>query len=70
MIVIDDNVKGSLSKLAEYANNNQYSFDDLLDIKNGDLKPPGDESQFCVEVPVGCKVVFTIEQQPRLTQRI
>ena len=69
ILVIDDNTRQDLKNLAAYAENNEYSFDDLLDIMNGAMEPPGHDTNFFCVVPVGYKVCYTIEQQPSFKMR-
>lgn len=64
VLVINEDVRAGLERLAEYANNNRYSFDELLDIKNKALDAPGLDPKFSCMVPIGYKVVFTVEEQP------
>ncbi len=64
VLVINEDVQASLERLAEHANNNRYSFDELLDIKNKALDAPGLDPNFFCMVPIGYKVVFTVEEQP------
>lgn len=69
LLVIDDNIRQDLTSLADYAHRNEYSFDDLLDIMNGVMEPPGHDKNFTRIIPVGYKVVFTVEQQPSFKMR-
>ena len=63
-LIIDDSVKESLKSLANHAAKNPYSTDDLLDLMNKQIPPPGDLPEFVRELPFGYRVVFTIEHQP------
>jgi hypothetical protein len=63
-MVIDDNVKRKIERLAAYAEAHILSMDELLDIVNKQAPPPGDNKNFVVEIPVGYRVVYTIEDQP------
>lgn len=62
-LLIDDKVKADLKELAEYAEKNVYSMDDLLDIMNGATDPPGLDKNFTRTIPYEYRVVFTIEDQ-------
>ena len=61
--IIDEEIKSELAKLAEHAEKNPFSMDDLLDIKNGQGKPAGDYEEFTAILPFGYKIVFSIEKQ-------
>jgi hypothetical protein len=50
----------AIKELREKAEKRPYTFDDLLDIKNGAIKPPGDDG-FKISIPVGFEVCFTHE---------
>ena len=63
-LLIDENIKNELKSLKEYSEKNEYSLDELLDIKNGVLEPPGDSEYFGRFISNGYKVVFTIENHP------
>ena len=63
-MIIDDNVKRKMEKLAAYAEAHIFSMDDLLDMVNKEKPPPGLDPNFQVEIPVGYKVVYSIEDQP------
>ncbi len=52
----------ALKSLREYAESNPMNMDDLLDIINGD-PAAGDFDEFTRYIPVGFKVVYSIEQQ-------
>jgi hypothetical protein len=55
--------KAQLRSLRVYAERNPYSFNDLLDVSNGDQLTPGDQKEF-VRLIRGClRVVYTIENQ-------
>jgi anti-sigma regulatory factor (Ser/Thr protein kinase) len=62
-LLIDDTAREQIKALKEYAEKNQYTMDDLLDIKNGAQEAPGNNAFYSCALPVGYKVVYTIEQQ-------
>lgn len=64
MIIGEAEIK-ELYRLKKYAEENILSFDDLLDIKNGDRPPPGRVKEFGTVIPFEYYVVFTIEEQPQ-----
>lgn len=65
MLVINNVAKSDIAKLIEFAESNELSFDDLLDIYNNPDKSPGYNPEFNCLLNVGYRVVFTIEQQPK-----
>lgn len=53
-----------LKELAQFAEKNPYTLDDMLEISNGTAPPPGDTKDYVYHLPLGDKVVFTHELQP------
>lgn len=62
--IIDEEVRLKLSDLSRHAEENIFSMDDLLDIKNGAAPPAGDREGFSVSLPFGYKVVFSLDGLP------
>jgi hypothetical protein len=62
-LIIDNSVKAEIKALMKYAEKNPYSMDDLLDIVNGSMESPGDQREFQMYIPMGYKVVYTMEIQ-------
>lgn len=63
-LVIDNEVRKEIERVRKHAEKNVYTLDDLLDMKNGQLGPPGNDPNFTCHIPMGFKVVFSIEHQP------
>jgi hypothetical protein len=63
VFLIDDQTKQQLQTLKEFAEKNPYTMDDLLDIYNNQAPPPREVDGYWCFVPIGIKVVFTIELQ-------
>lgn len=63
-LIIGPAEKEAIKNLVDYAEKNIFSMDDLLDTKNKEMAPAGDMDGFSAFLPVGYKVVYTIEQQP------
>ena len=63
-LVIGENEKEALSKLKQNAESNIFSFDDLLDMKNEVTEIVGDRPDFFCYIPVGYRVVYSIEEHP------
>ena len=62
-LIIDQSVTKEVEKLVEYAEKHPFTFDDMLDIKNGEESPAGDRPEYVLKIPVGYRVVFCIELQ-------
>lgn len=62
-LILNDEVKENLHQLRDYAEKHPLSFNDLLDIYNRQKEPPGNTKGYFIYVPVGYKVVFSVEQQ-------
>jgi hypothetical protein len=62
-LLIDNEVKADLNRLVEYAETHPFSIDDLLDIQNGVLPPPGDNPERVCLIPFDYRIVYSIEQQ-------
>lgn len=63
VLVLGPEEKESLKTLREYAETHPMTMDDLLDIINGDRGSAGDFPEFTRNIPVGYRVVFSVEQQ-------
>lgn len=57
-------VLSKIHRVMRYAEENIYSIDDLLDMKNGELPVPGDVPQRICTIPLEYRVVYSIEQHP------
>lgn len=64
-LIIDDTVRAAVHKLIKHAEENPFTVDDLLDIKNGQQPPAGDREGFCCIIPFDYRVVYSIEMQPQ-----
>lgn len=51
-----------LKELKEFAEKNTIAFDEMKQIKDGVLKPMGDRPEHLRIIPVGYRVVYSIEQ--------
>jgi hypothetical protein len=60
-LVIDG--KG-IAELKAYANENRIPLDKMKRIANGDYPPAGDYKARTIMLPVGYRVVYTIEEHP------
>lgn len=64
VLVIGTEEKETLKNLREHAEKNEFSLDDLLDIMNKAEPPAGDRKGFSCIIPVGVRIVHTIENHP------
>jgi hypothetical protein len=62
-LILNDIIIRELQELKQYAEQHPLTMDDLLDIKNGDHPSPGDIKEFVRLIPIGYRVVLTIEHQ-------
>lgn len=63
-LIIDDNLSNRVSELIAYAEKHPYSMDDLLDIYNSQLEPPGDDPNRVINTDFGYRIVYSVELQP------
>ena len=66
VVIFDNQVRERIAEVKEYAEAHTYSFDDLLDMKNHQKPPPGNDPGHCMIIPFGVRVVYSIEYQPEL----
>lgn len=62
-LVIDDTVKATIAKLVKFADERRMSFKEVYR-RTQRNDPPGNDPNYCCFIPMGFKVVFTIEEQP------
>lgn len=62
-LIIGDIERGNLQKLKEYAEANPISMEDLKSTVVGAKPPIGDDARHAVYLPVGYRVVYSVEQQ-------
>ena len=63
-LIIGERERAQIKKVLAHADVHRASIHDLIAIVKGNREPPGNDPAFTVHLPVGYKVVFTIEQQP------
>lgn len=65
-LIIDSDAKLRIKALFDYAMECPFSMDDVLDriSPTNPTPPPGSNPVFRIELAIGYKVVFTIEDQP------
>lgn len=69
-LIIDEKVKARIAEVMRHAEANIQSMDDLLDIHNKVKVPPGDVSNFVCNIPVGYRIVYTLEKRPDLNDKV
>lgn len=62
-LIIDKEIEAKIKKLIEFAETNPMPLEVLEQIMENKWPAPGNVG-FDIEIPVGIRVVFTIEQQP------
>src|SRR5688572_22092740 len=62
-LLIDENVRSQINDVIDYSHKNPYSMDDLLDTINGQMLPAGDNPKHVIHIPIGYRVVYSIEHQ-------
>lgn len=62
--IINEEITSKLKALAEHAEKNPFSLDDLLDIINGQAKMAGDYDEFTANLPFGYRLVYSVEEHP------
>jgi hypothetical protein len=65
-LVIDETVKHEIARVKKFAEEHRQSTDDLKANVNGTAKPVGDDPGHALMIPVGFRVVYSIEQQPEV----
>jgi len=64
MIIINEQVKKDIEEVKKRAKKKVFNIDMMKKLAAGDLPPPGDSPHFRCDVPVGVKVVYTLEEHP------
>ena len=68
-LIINDDIKENIAALVANAEMHPVTVDDMLDLKNGEKKPVGDNWCHTLLLPFGYRIVFSIENWPRGKQR-
>lgn len=61
LLIINDEIRRQIASLVKFAENNEFSVDDVLDVTNGELPCAGDMAGFKMTISDGYHVVFSIE---------
>ncbi|MCK9458486.1 MAG: hypothetical protein M0R80_02435 [Proteobacteria bacterium] len=62
-LIIDESIEAKIKTLIEFAEAHPMPLEALVKILEGTMDAPGNVG-FDIEIPMGFRVVFTIEQQP------
>jgi hypothetical protein len=63
-LLIDDATRTKLEQVKAHAAANPFSIDDMRELMTGRQVPAGDREGFSFEIPVGFRVVYTVEDHP------
>lgn len=64
-LIIDEENKKKIAEILAYSAMNPYFLDELHQVNEKKLPPPGDSDNHALYLPNGFKVVFTISEHPR-----
>lgn len=64
-LILNDTAKSALKNLREFAEKNPIDKKEMVLIMNGKLAPVGDREGYSCQIPVGFRVVYSIEQHPK-----
>lgn len=64
VLIIDEVAKERINQVIGHAEDNVFSFDDLLDIYNKQATSAGDMTAYTTYLHRGYKVVYSLEMQP------
>jgi hypothetical protein len=65
-LILSNEIRSSILKVVKYAEEHRIPLKDMLDRINDKKKrmvPPGDSPDRTIDIPIGYRVTFTIEQQ-------
>lgn len=63
-LIITAETLALIAKVRAHAEANPISHDEMVKIRNGSRKTPGDDPSFVVNIDMGYRVVFTVEHHP------
>lgn len=71
IVIFDSTTYERIEQVIQYAAEHPYTMDDMLDVLNGQKKPPGDFPEHVVNLSFGVRVVYSHEEQnPGLCKHI
>lgn len=69
-LIIDDSIRERISQCIAYSKEHVYSVADLMIRDAGAVAAPGSNLNHVVEIPVGYRCVFSVEQQRKLVRHL
>lgn len=60
-LLIDDVIRDRIAAIIAYAIRNPYTTDMLLDLKNKEHEPAGNEPKYVIDIPIGFRCVYTVD---------
>jgi len=63
VLIIDESTKTRAAEVLQWADKHPFTIDDLLDMVNGQSPIAGQRPPHIMEIPIGYRAVFSIEQQ-------
>ena len=69
-LLIDDRVRKTVDNLMAHAGRNILSMDELLDTKNKDKPPVGDDPNHRIYIDEGYRIVFSLEAQKEMVAHL
>ena len=67
MLILDNQVRSEIKKLIEFAHQNIVPEKQMIAIAEGKVPPVGHFPTFSLNIPVGVKVVYSVEEHPQKT---
>ena len=61
-LIIDNITKVEAEELKNFAEDNIFNTDRMLDVKNGAAKPAGDDPNYVMNIKSGYRIVYSVEQ--------
>ena len=61
-LIIDNRIKVEAEELKIFAEDNVFDTDRMLDVKNGHSKPAGDDPNYTMNIEMGYRIVYSVEQ--------
>ena len=64
MLAFDENIRQQIRKVVDYANQNIYELDDILDMMNTQMSTPGEKPEHLILVPMGRWICYYLVNHP------
>jgi hypothetical protein len=63
-LILDEKTRAAIGRVVEYARAHPYELEQIHQIRDGTLPPPGDNPEHCCLIPVGFRAAYTLENHP------